>query len=194
MNKVALAAGVSLLLCGCSKPSVLRTDVADSKEPASTAPAKLDLKPAADRKAAPSFELKDQSGATVKLADYKGKVVLLNFWATWCGPCKVEIPWFVEFERANKDKNFAVIGMSMDDDGWTIVKPYTEEHKMNYRVLVGDDKISKDFGKLSGLGSIDSLPTTFLLDRDGKVAAVHNGLVSKSTYAQEISTLLSETL
>lgn len=194
MKKAALAAGIALVLTACSKPSVLRSDVADSKEPASTAPAKAELKPVADRKVAPSFELKDQSGATVKLADYKGKVVLLNFWATWCGPCKVEIPWFIEFERTNKDKNFAVIGMSMDDEGWTIVKPYTEEKKMNYRVLIGDDKISKDFGKLNGFGSIDSLPTTFLVDRNGKVAAIHNGLVSKNTYAQEIETLLAEAL
>ncbi len=74
-----------------------------------------------NRKPAADFSLKDENGATVRLADYKGKVVLLNFWATWCGPCGVEIPWFVEFEQTYKSKGFAVLGVSMDEDGWSAV-------------------------------------------------------------------------
>ncbi|MBS1854849.1 MAG: TlpA family protein disulfide reductase, partial [Acidobacteria bacterium] len=70
-----------------------------------------------DRKPAPDFTLKDADGKTVHLSDYKGKVVLLDFFATWCGPCKIEIPWFKEFERQNKDRGFSVLGVSMDDDG-----------------------------------------------------------------------------
>ena len=72
-----------------------------------------ELKPAADRKAAPAWTLKDSDGRAVSLSDYKGKVVLLNFWATWCGPCKIEIPWFVEFEQKFKDRGFAVLGVAM---------------------------------------------------------------------------------
>ena len=134
---------------------------------------------------AADFNLKDGSGKEFKMADYKGKVVLLNFWATWCGPCKVEIPWFVEFNKAYPDKGFAVVGISMDDDGWKSVKPYVAAKKIDYRIAVGND----EFGKL--YGGVDSLPTTFLIDRNGKVAYTHMGLVGKDVYEKEIATLLN---
>ncbi len=136
------------------------------------------------RKLSPDFALKDATGATVKLSDYKGKVVLLNFWATWCGPCKIEIPWFMDFQKTYKDRDFAVLGVSMDEDGWDSVKPYVEEHKMNYRVLLGNDQVSQLFG------GIDSLPTTLVIDREGRIASMHMGLVAKKTYEQEIEQLL----
>jgi cytochrome c biogenesis protein CcmG/thiol:disulfide interchange protein DsbE len=136
------------------------------------------------RKAAPDFTLKDAQGAAVKLSDYRGKVVLLNFWATWCGPCKVEMPWFVEFEKTYRDRGFAVLGISMDDDGWKSVKPYIGAQKITYRVVVGDDALSKLYG------GIDSLPTTFLIDRNGRIAAMHTGLVGKGDYEKEILDLL----
>jgi thiol-disulfide isomerase/thioredoxin len=120
------------------------------------------------------------------LADYKGKVVLLNFWATWCGPCKVEIPWFVEFNKTYKDRGFAVVGVSLDDDGWRSVKPYVAEKKIDYAVVVGDDLVSKSYG------GVDSLPTTFIIDQNGKIAFVHMGLVGKDTYEEEIRSLLAE--
>ncbi len=140
-----------------------------------------------DRKLAPEFTLTDASGAKVKLSDYKGKVVLLNFWATWCGPCALEIPWFEEFEQQYKSKGFEVVGVSMDDDGWAAIKPYIAEHKLNYRVLLGDDSVSQLYGGL------DALPTTYILDRDGRIAfPVHVGLIDKSEYAQEVQSLLSD--
>jgi len=123
-------------------------------------------------------------GQTVKLADYKGKVVLLNFWATWCGPCKIEIPWFIEFEQTHKDKGFAVLGVSMDEDGWDVVKPYLASHKINYRVLLGDDSVATLYG------GVDSLPTTFILDKEGRIASIHVGLVSKGDYLNDIGVLL----
>jgi peroxiredoxin len=141
--------------------------------------------PSKDRKPAAAFTLKDANGQAVKLADYRGKVVLLNFWATWCGPCGVEIPWFVEFEQKYKAQGFAVLGVSMDEDGWTSVKPFLAEHKMNYRVLLGNDSVSQLYGGL------DALPTTFIIDREGNLAfPPHIGLINKNDYVAEIETLL----
>ena len=136
-------------------------------------------------KPGPDFSLKDSNGQTVHLADYHGKVVLLNFWATWCGPCKVEIPWFIELQRKYKDKQFAVLGVSMDDDGWDSVRKYIEDHKFNYRVMIGDDMTGKLFG------GVEDLPTTFILDRSGHIAVKHVGLVSKEIYEAEIQEQLS---
>ncbi len=138
-----------------------------------------------NRKAAPNFTLRDANGAPVSLADYKGKVVLLNFWATWCGPCALEIPWFEQFEQQYKSEGFAVLGVSMDDDGWSAVKPYIAERKINYRVLLGNDSVSQLYG------GVDSLPTTFMIDREGRLAYTHVGLAGKNDYLSEIQNLLS---
>ena len=148
---------------------------------------KAEVKADTDRKAAPEFSLKDADGRTVTLADYKGKVVLLNFWATWCGPCKIEIPWFVEFEQKYKDRGFAVLGVAMDEEGWEAVKPYIEQTKINYRIVVGNDSIATLYG------GVESLPTTFVLDRAGKIASTHVGLVSKGDYENEIVQHLDRT-
>jgi peroxiredoxin len=138
-----------------------------------------------DRKVAPDFALKDGDGKTVHLSDYKGKVVLLDFWATWCAPCKIEIPWFMEFEQQYKDKGFAVLGVSMDEDGWTVVKPYLQQLKINYRIVLGNDKVGDAYG------GVDSLPTTLLIDRQGRVAATHVGLSGgKEDFKNDIVNLL----
>ena len=163
--------------------SVLVFSACVKSEMASVAGA-ANLRPESSRKAAPAFTLKDSNGTSVKLSDYLGKVVLLNFWATWCGPCKVEIPWFIEFEQKHKDNGFAVVGISMDEDGWETVKPYIEARRVNYRILMGDDATAQSFG------GVESLPTSFLIDRQGRVASVHIGLVSKSSYQNEIIQLL----
>ena len=138
-----------------------------------------------NRKAAPDFSLADANGSRVKLSDYKGSVVLLNFWATWCGPCKFEIPWFIEFEKTYNDRGFAALGVALDDGGWKAVKPFVTQNGMNYTVVVGDDGVAKLYG------GIDSLPTTFLIDRDGGIATTHVGLVSKSEYLAEIVQLIA---
>jgi peroxiredoxin len=171
---LALSAALSLaFFFSCSRSKTTR--------------AGTDAKDAANLKPAPDFTLQDSNGATVSLADYRGKVVLLNFWATWCGPCKIEIPWFMEFEQQYKNKGFEVLGVSMDDDGWEAVKPYITEKKMNYRVVLGNDSVAKDYG------GIDALPTTFVINQDGKIVASHVGLVNKDDYLKEIQNLLEST-
>src|SRR5207248_1018060 len=137
-----------------------------------------------DRKQAPDFALKDANGKVVHLSDYKGKIVLLDFWATWCGPCQIEIPWFIEFQRKNKDRGFEVLGVSMDDDGWDAVKPFMTEKKINYRIVLGDEKTSDQYG------GVEALPTTFIIDREGRIASVHVGLSSRKDFEDAIEKLL----
>jgi peroxiredoxin len=138
------------------------------------------------RKAAPDFTLRDANGVTVKLSDYKGKVVLLNFWATWCGPCKIEIPWFIQFEKAYKDRGFITLGISMDEDGWKAVKPFLSQTGINYPVMVGNDRLAELYG------DVDSLPSTFLIDRQGRIAFTHLGLIAKHDYEAEIQQLIAQ--
>jgi peroxiredoxin len=135
------------------------------------------------RKAAPGFTLDDSTGAPLKLSNYKGRVVLLDFWATWCHGCKTEIPWYVEFQNKYKDSGLAVIGVSMDDDGWKSVKPFLEEHKLNYPVVIGNQV-------LGNLYDVSSMPVTLLIDRDGKIADSHSGIVDRDAFESEIRTLL----
>lgn len=137
------------------------------------------------RQAAPDFSLKDASNTAVKLADYKGKVVLLNFWATWCHGCKQEIPWYIEFQKKYQGRGLAVIGVSMDDDGWKVVKPFLKDKKMNYRVVIGNDGLGKKYG-------LGPMPLSVLIDRDGKVADSHSGVVDRDSWESEIQALLRE--
>ncbi len=141
--------------------------------PADAKPANLD------------FTLKDVAGKDVTLSTYKGKVILLDFWATWCGPCKVEIPGFVEFQHKYGQQGFQVLGVSVDDRPEQL-EPYVAEYKMNYPVLqgLGHDDLQDAFGPLVGI------PTTFLIARDGRICAVHAGFASKDTFEQEIKSLL----
>ena len=142
--------------------------------------------PAANlRKAAPNFTLSDSNSTSVRLADYKGRVVLLDFWATWCHGCKTEIPWYMEFQNKYKDKGLSVIGVSMDEDGWKSVKPFLEEKKMNYAVVIGNEDLAR-------LYAVDALPVTLLIDRDGKIAAWYPGMVDKDNFENEIRVLLQE--
>src|SRR5712664_2019345 len=147
--------------------------------------APADLTVENSRKTAPDFTLSDSKGASVKLSDYKGKVVLLDFWATWCGGCKVEIPWYMEFQNKYKDKGLSVVGVSMDEDGWKSVKPFLVENKINYPIVIGNSDLGTQFG-LSGL------PLTLLIDRNGKIAESHAGMVDKDAFEREIQSLLKD--
>ena len=132
---------------------------------------------------APDFSLQDLNGQPLELASYRGKVVLLDFWATWCTPCRGEIPHFVEFQDKYREQGLQVLGISMDDDAKPVRKFY-QEFKMNYPVALGNEKVADAYGGVLGL------PVTFVIDRDGKVAAKYVGEVAMSSMQQEVESLL----
>jgi len=144
-----------------------------------------------DHPLAPNFTLTELSGQKLNLADYKGKVVLLDFWATWCGPCRMEIPGFIELQNRYRDQGFTVIGVDMDKDGPEPVKEFYQELKMNYPVVLNnpspttDEKVDMLYGGLLGL------PTAFLIGRDGRIYAKHSGAAPTSVFEEEVKTLLS---
>jgi peroxiredoxin len=140
-----------------------------------------------DRRMAPDFALHDSSGRLVSLSDSRGKVVLLNFWATWCGPCNVEIPWFVGFQQSRQARGFSVLGVSMDDGGWDAVKPYIDAHHVNYTVTIGNEKVAALFS-----GPRPAVPLTLIIDRFGRIAAIHAGLCSRAEYEADIDAILNE--
>ena len=131
------------------------------------------------------FTLKDVSGADVRLSDYKGKVVLLNFWATWCGPCKVEIPEFVEAYDRYRDRGFVILGvLSQDDPSAEDLKAFASNYRMNYPILREHEGLDAAFGPMW------AIPTSFLIDRHGSICLKHMGPVSKEMLEREIKGLL----
>jgi cytochrome c biogenesis protein CcmG/thiol:disulfide interchange protein DsbE len=147
------------------------------------APAEAKLIADGDRVLAPDFTLTDENGKAVRLSERKGKIVLVNFWATWCGGCQIEIPWFRDFYSRYKKVGLDTIGVSLDSDGWTSVRPYLKEKPIAYTIVIGDDTTAKEF-------HVTAMPVTVLIDREGRVAATHSGVVAKATYQAEIESLL----
>ncbi|MAG69968.1 MAG: TlpA disulfide reductase family protein [Vicinamibacterales bacterium] len=131
------------------------------------------------------FTLKDMNGEDVALASLKGKVILLNFWATWCGPCKVEIPSFVELQDEYRDEGLAVLGLSVDDTVEKL-KPFAEEYSVNYPLLVGlgRDDVQEAFGPVWGI------PVTFYIDREGTLCKKHMGLATKEQVERDVRSML----
>ena len=142
-------------------------------------------KPAASGNAAPDFTVTDIDGRKLTLSDLKGKVVLLDFWATWCTPCRAEIPHFVEMQNKYGPQGFQVIGISMDDDAKP-VREFYQQYKMNYPVAVGDDKLADQFGGVMGL------PVNFLIDREGRIHSKHLGATDVSVFDEEVTALLKQ--
>ena len=131
---------------------------------------------------APGWELKDPDGKLVKSSDFDGKVVILNFWATWCPPCKAEIPGFIELQKKYGDRGLVVVGVSLDEEGSSVVKQFMKAFGMNYPVVMGNLKMMQDFGGTA-------IPTTFIINRSGKIVAKHTGFAPKETFEDEITSL-----
>ena len=134
---------------------------------------------------APDFTLATADGKKVKLSDYRGKAVLLNFWATWCGPCKTEIPWFMDLEKQYGPQGLVILGVAMDDDGKTAVVKFAQEMKIDYTVVLGNDAVADQYGGVEGL------PTTFYIDRNGKIVKKVAGLAGHGEIEDGIKAALS---
>jgi thiol-disulfide isomerase/thioredoxin len=192
---VAGLLSLGILACG-SRPdatgdAVHKTSGSDEAQAASTArdPAEAAKNPVAKdyfplAVPAPAFELPDIDQATIKLADFHGKVVLLDFWATWCGPCKMAIPHLKELASEYGDQGLVVVGISLDQGGFRVLTPFVRSNGINYPVLLGGQQVAADYG------GIRSIPTMFLIDRDGLVRKRYVGLTPAEVLVKDLKVLL----
>ncbi len=146
----------------------------------------INLKKEGVRKKAPVFELKDAQGQVVRLTDYAGRVVLLDFWATWCGPCRSSMPWFNELSGKYREAGLTVVGVSIDQQGWDVVRPFIEKLQITYPILLGNQRVAYLYG------DVDSVPLAFFIDRNQRVAAIHSGEAKQKEFERTIKMLLDE--
>jgi thiol-disulfide isomerase/thioredoxin len=137
---------------------------------------------------APDFELTALDGKRVKLSDYRGKAVLLNFWATWCSPCKVEMPWFVELQKQYGSDGLVILGIAMDDSEAPKIAAFASELGVNYPVLLGTDQVSEEYG------NVEFLPTSFYIDRGGKIIGKGTGLLGRKEIEENVRKALASTV
>jgi cytochrome c biogenesis protein CcmG/thiol:disulfide interchange protein DsbE len=132
--------------------------------------------------AAPAFTLVDVNGKSVSLADFKGKVVILDFWATWCPPCKREIPDFIKLQSEYGSKGVQIVGIALDQPGK--VEAFVKDNGMNYPVLMGTNEVAASYG------GVEAIPTTFIIDKSGKIVTKYEGFRPKETFESQIKKLL----
>ena len=135
---------------------------------------------------APDFELTTLDGKKLRLSDLRGKAVLLNFWATWCGPCKIEIPWLEDLQKQYAPQGLQIVGVSMDDDPPAKVAKFAQDEGINYTVVMGNDKVADLYG------GVDGLPETFYIGRDGKIVSRVMGLIGHKEIEENIQSALKQ--
>ncbi len=134
---------------------------------------------------APDFTLQTLDGKSMSLSDLKGKAVLLNFWATWCGPCKIEMPWFVELQKQYGPQGLQIVGVAMDDAGKDEIAKFTKEMGVNYPILIGKESVGDLYG------GVPALPESFFIGRNGKIVDTILGLKGKGEIEDDIKTALN---
>jgi len=137
-----------------------------------------------NKQVAPNFSLKTADGTTIELAKLKGKVVVVNFWATWCPPCRAEIPDFIKIQEKYKSKGLVIVGVSLDQKGWTAVKPFAEKTKFNYPVVLGNEDM------VNAYGGIEAIPTSFFIDKQGFIVDKQVGMLTNEAFEQKLKSLL----
>ena len=144
--------------------------------------------PPAAGAAAPGFRLFDQSGTELSLAGFRGRVVVLNFWATWCKPCRREMPALDRIAREYAPRGVAVLGVAMDERGWAAVSPFLAQFPVSYPILLGNPRIARDYGGLR------TLPLTVFVRRDGRIAATHAEELTEAQLRKALEVMLGVTL
>ncbi len=185
MKKLLVTLSIGLLtalLLSCGQKS---NDL--EKRPVTPEPAKPTQNPPVSHSAlkAPDFALQDAKGQTVHLSDFEGKLIILNFWATWCGPCRTEIPGFVRLYSTYRDKGLVIVGVSVDQNGWQVVKPFINQFKINYPVLMANQQVVMDYG------GIQAIPTTFIINQQGEIVERIVGLRPETYFENRIQQLLN---
>jgi peroxiredoxin len=140
---------------------------------------------------APAFTLDNAEGKKISLADFKGKVIILNFWATWCGPCKREIPDFIELQKEYGSKGLQIVGVSVDQDGWNVVKPFIAQNGLNYPVLLYTEDVYNAYQQLIPSGEQGAIPCTFIIGKDGAIRQHLVGSADRATFEEMIKPLLA---
>jgi thiol-disulfide isomerase/thioredoxin len=172
------------LLAGCGRLQAAHAEAATAKQ--DTPEANI-VRLVKNPDAAPAFELKDLDGKPVSLAEARGKVVLLNFWATWCGPCRAEIPDLVDLQKRYADK-LEIIALATDEDDADEVRRFVREAGINYRVAMGSDEVRRSYG------GIAALPTAFVIDAQGRIVQKHVGLNDPAIYELELRAMLGQSV
>jgi thiol-disulfide isomerase/thioredoxin len=178
-----LCGSLLLLVAGCN-PGPKEPPVPKVGDAAKVSAKVADLGPLPKLGAAPAWQLKDLDGKTVTSEQLKGKVVVVDFWATWCGPCRVEIPGYVDMQKKYGKDGFVIVGISLDQAGPEVVKAFAEKFQINYPIVMGDDAVAQAFG------GVEAIPTTFLIDREGQIRDRKLGAEHSETYEQKVLAVL----
>lgn len=173
---------ITLLITGCSDDE----SVPQSKSTQAKAKVSSDSSGQEQQlKDAPDFTLKTMEGKPFTLSEHEGKVVVLNIWATWCAPCRKEIPDFIEIQKEMREDDVLFVGVSVDKEGWEVVRPFAEKYGINYPLVVDDGTINRKYGP------IQSIPTTFIINKKGKVEYVAPGMVNREALQPALEKLVN---